>query len=61
MRTIQCPNCHYEIAEDDFITQQRPICDSYMPLNRLYSKAESGLGSISRINPVQTQPLVDCD
>ena len=61
MRTIQCPNCHYEIAEDDFITQQCPICDSYMPLNRLYLKADSGLGSIIRINPVQTKPLVDCD
>ena len=59
MRTIQCPNCHYEIAEDDFIVQQCPICDSYMEVNRLNLKVDSELGTIIRVNPVHTSTLVE--
>lgn len=61
MRTITCNECGCEIAEDDFIVQHCPICDSFMPLTRLNLKADSDLGSFIRINPVQTLPLVDGD
>ncbi|APD19707.1 hypothetical protein PP101_52 [Pectobacterium phage PP101] len=53
MRTIQCSECGHEIAEDDFISQHCPICDSYMPVSRLGKKADKSLEKILRINPVQ--------
>lgn len=59
MRTITCNHCGYEIAEDDFIIQQCPICDSYMEVNRLNLKVDSELGTIIRVNPVHTSTLVE--
>ena len=61
MRTICCNNCGHEIAEDDFIVQQCPVCDSYMELNRLNLKVEPELGNIIRVNPVHTSALVERD
>lgn len=61
MRTITCNSCGHEIAVDDFIIQQCPICDSFMEVNRLNLKVEPELGNIIRINPVQTSALVERD
>lgn len=60
MQNITCNQCGHSIAEDDFVLQQCPICDSYMSLNRLNKKADSSLSKIVRIDPVQHSALVDC-
>lgn len=61
MRQITCHNCGHVVAEDDFILQQCPVCDSYMPVSRLDKKVDADLGSIIRINPVQPSALVEFD
>lgn len=59
MRTITCNECGFEIAEDDFIMQCCPVCDSYMSVSRLDLKVDGTLGNFIRINPVHTQALVE--
>jgi len=50
MRTIDCKDCGYSIGEDDFAMMLCPICDSYMELNRLDSKAKPELCKIIRVD-----------
>lgn len=59
MRTIACNECGCEVAEDDFISQHCPVCDSFMPVSRLNLKVDSDLGCFIRINPVETSTLVE--
>lgn len=61
MRTITCMDCGHEIAEDDFIMQQCPVCDGFMQPSRLNKKVDTDLGNIVRINIVHTSALVDGD
>lgn len=61
MRTITCNECGHEIAEDDFMLQHCPVCDSYMAVNRLNIKVDEDLDHILRIDPVQASALVERD
>lgn len=61
MRTMQCNECGHSVAEDDFVTQHCPICDSYMVVSRLNLKADPELGDFVRIDSVPPSALVECD
>lgn len=61
MRTVTCNECGCEIAEDDFISQHCPVCDSFMPVSRLNLKVDSGLGAFVRIDNVPDSALVERD
>lgn len=61
MRTITCNECGHSIAEDDFITQHCPVCESFMPVSRLNVKVDEELGNIIRIDSVHTSALVERD
>lgn len=61
MRTVTCNECGCEIAEDDFISQHCPVCDSFMPVSRLNLKVDSDLGAFVRIDNVPDSALVERD
>lgn len=39
LETVKCLECGHEIAYDDFVMEQCPICDGYMHQDRLALKA----------------------
>lgn len=60
MRTISCPDCGHEIAEDDFIVQQCPVCDGYMTMNRLSKRVNKEFNSLPRSKSADVETLAEC-
>lgn len=58
METISCTECGCTVAEDDFILQQCPNCDGFLPFNKLNRIAEPYFREVLRISPVQKFELV---
>lgn len=53
LQTITCHDCGHEIARDDFIMEQCPLCDSYMVQNRLSKKVNPEYEKIIRVSSVK--------
>lgn len=58
METIACNECGCVVAEDDFILQQCPNCDGYLPFNKLNRHVETYFRGVIRVSPVQKFELV---
>lgn len=48
MRTISCPDCGHEIAEDDFMARQCPVCDGFMVMSKLSRKVSPDFKAMPR-------------
>lgn len=59
MRTIKCHECGSEVAEDDFIMQECPVCGGFMQPTRLDKKVDAEISAIIRVTSVVRPTLVD--
>lgn len=59
MRTFTCTGCGAEVAEDDYIVQQCPLCDGFLQASRLDKKVDSEISAVIRVTSAKTFTLVE--